>query len=192
LTLDGRDTAYAARLLLWKPGKRHDVLVVENRSYTGLRHRRAVIFVNKKFFVIVDEALGRAEGRATLHFQLAPVRAILDAKTRSARTGFRDGTNLLIQGIPQPGLRMLEEEGRVSFKYGTSEQRPAFRYELLKGTRSVRFVTALVPHTRDVPKVEIDLVGNPPPGARRVELEVRVDGARSRVGYDLSGRRRPG
>ncbi len=71
LTLDNQISAYAPRLRLWKPGSDVDTLVVENASYPGLTHRRAVFFVHKKIFVIVDEALGEAVGNLDLHFQLA-------------------------------------------------------------------------------------------------------------------------
>jgi heparan-sulfate lyase len=47
-------------------------LVVENQSYENLAHRRSVFFVDKRYFVIVDEAIGNATGDIDIHFQLAP------------------------------------------------------------------------------------------------------------------------
>ena len=40
-----------------------DVLVTENKSYGDLTHRRAIFFVNKTFFVLVDE--GYDAGKTT-------------------------------------------------------------------------------------------------------------------------------
>ena len=58
LTLGGEDSRYNPRLLLWQPGDDLDVLVVENGSYDNLTHRRTVFFVDKRYFVIVDDAIG--------------------------------------------------------------------------------------------------------------------------------------
>jgi heparan-sulfate lyase len=185
MTLDGRDTAYKPKLLLWKPGKRHDVLVVENAGYPGFTHRRAVIFAEKRFFVLVDEALGRTTGSALLHFQLAPVEAHFDLRAMTVRTGQPDGTNLFVAGMPQPGLKMVKEKGQVSFHYGSKQPRPAFSYELKKGASALRFVTALVPFEGEAPEVKVELVGKPRPGAKRLELVVTVNGKRTRVGYQL-------
>ena len=186
LTLDGRDIAYAPRLRLWKPGEELDTLVVENTSYEGFVHRRAVLFVRKAFFVLIDEALGDAAGNAMLHFQLAPGDAVFDEARPSVRTDF-DRANLLIHGLPQPDLAVEKERGQVSFKYGTREDRPAFRYQLPKPEGvGVRFVTVLVPYEdADPPVVSVELVGDPPPGASRVELDIRVGDISERVGYDL-------
>jgi heparan-sulfate lyase len=185
MTLDGRDTDYRPKLRLWKPGKRHDVLVVENAGYPGFTHRRAVIFAHKKFFVLVDEALGKAAGNAFLHFQLAPGGAKLDVRGKSARTGHPEGTNLLVAAMPQTGLKMVKEKGQVSFHYGSKEPRPAFRYEIKKGPSPLRFVTVLVPYEGKVPEVTAELVGKPRPGAKKLELVVTVSGERTRVGYRL-------
>ncbi len=76
LTLDGKNSAYAPQLLLWQPGDSLDILVVENKSYEGLVHRRSVFFVEKKYFVIVDDVIGPATGDVAIHFQLAPGEAI--------------------------------------------------------------------------------------------------------------------
>jgi heparan-sulfate lyase len=185
LTLDGRDAAYAPKLLLWKPGADLDTLVVENGSYPDLVHRRAVFFVQKRFFVIVDEALGKAQGNAWLHFQLAPGEAVIDERSLSARTGFPEGTNLLVQAMAQEGLSLVKEEGQVSFEYGKKQPRPAFRFELAKGQKPLRFVTVLVPHEGPAPAVRASLVGRPEPGADALELDVEVDDAKTRVGYEL-------
>ncbi len=68
LTLDGENSGYAPKLLLWKPGDDLDMLVVENAGYEQLTHRRAVFFVDKRYFVIIDEAYGDAIRRYRLTF----------------------------------------------------------------------------------------------------------------------------
>jgi len=189
LTLDGKDSRCAAKCLLWKPGRRLDVLAVENRSYGGLTHRRAVLFVRKKFFVLVDEALGKATGDVDLHFQLAPGAAVFDRAAPSARTDFREGANVLVRALAQPGMVLAKEKGQVSFHYGSREPRPAFRFRVRKGgAAGVRFVTLVVPYEGGVPETSIALVGSPRPGASKVELDVSVGRISARVGYDLTKR----
>ena len=90
LTLDGKNTVYAPKLLFWQPGEDLDVLVVENAGYPDLTHRRAVFFVDKKYFIIVDEAYGKGQGDVDIHFQFAPGKAVLDLETLMARTAFED------------------------------------------------------------------------------------------------------
>ena len=47
-----------------------ELVVFENQGYDNLKHRRAVFYVNKKFFVLVDEGIGNAEGTINLSFNL--------------------------------------------------------------------------------------------------------------------------
>lgn len=187
LTLNGGNTAYAPRKLLWKPGKDLDVLVVENKSYPDLTHRRAVLFVNKKYFVIVDEAIGSASGQVDLHFQLAPGQALFDHQQAAVRTGFSEGWNVLVQGLQQKGMQLEEEEGQVSFVYTKKEPRPAFRYRLGKDAsqRGLRFVTIVAPYTGLPPKIKARLLGRPQAGASHVKIKVTVDDKTQVIGYDL-------
>jgi heparan-sulfate lyase len=188
LTLDGKNSVYAPKLLMWKPGEDLDLLVVENASYPDLTHRRAVLFVDKKYFVIVDEALGTAKGNIDLHFQLAPGKAVFNAKTFSVNTDFNEGWNLLVCTAPQKGMQLKEEEGQVSFIYTQKEPRPAFCYNLVKSTgeQQIRYLTVLVPYEKNRPEVSARVIGKPAPGASHMELEVTVDGKKRKISYDLS------
>jgi heparan-sulfate lyase len=187
LTLDGKNTAYKPALRLWKPGKNLDTLVVENAGYENLTHRRAVLFVKKKFFVLVDDAIGKAGGNVDLHFQLAPGEAVFDKSTSSAHTDFKKGSNVLIRALTQKPMVLRKEKGQVSFKYGSKQPRPAFRFRIKKtsDTPGVRFVTLVVPYEGKVPEVKLSLVGSPAPGASRIELDVTVGATTARIGYDL-------
>jgi len=188
LTLNGEDTAYAPKLLLWKPGKDRDVLVVENASYSNLTHRRAMLFVDNKFFIIVDEAFGDGTGNVDLHFQLAAGKAVFDKAKFSVRSGFPDGWNVLVQAASQTGLKLEEEEGQVSFVYTKKEPRPAFRYRVVKETKEegVRFITIVAPYCGIRPEVSARIVGQPKPGTSPIDLEIVADGKVKRIRYDLS------
>lgn len=190
LTLNGGNSAYAPKLLLWKPEMDLDVLVVENASYPDLTHRRAVFFVEKKFFVIVDEAFGDGVGDVDLHFQLAPGEAMFDHEKFSVHTDFADGWNVLVQAMDPQGMKLEEEEGQVSFVYTKKEPRPAFRYRVRKEAKEtgVRFVTVVAPYDGAQPEVSARIIGQPKIGASHVDLEVVADGITKQIGYDLSSK----
>ena len=61
-----------SKTLLWKPEGDVQILVTENQSYSNLKHRRSIFFVDGSYFVIVDEATGTVTGNnnVNLHFQM--------------------------------------------------------------------------------------------------------------------------
>lgn len=186
LTLGDADTAYAPKLVLWQPGKTHDLFIVENKSYPNLAHRRAVYFIQKKYFVIVDEALGEAGGDVKIHFQLLPSSAVFDEKSFSVRTDFSDSSNLLVRSAPQKDLRLAAEEGQVSFIYTKKEPRPAFAYILPKSskTKISRFVTVIMPYAGKEPDVRISTPDIDKHGEKAYSFSVSVNGESSTVSYD--------
>ena len=78
LTLDEHDSVDRGRHLLWRSAPGFDALVVENdayddrfnsfeprtrvHAYSAMLHRRTVWFVDRSFFVLVDEAIGDPGG----------------------------------------------------------------------------------------------------------------------------------
>lgn len=47
--------------------------MTENPHYDGLKHRRSVFFVDQSYFVIVDEAVGNAQGVVNLNYHCVKV-----------------------------------------------------------------------------------------------------------------------
>ena len=187
LTLNGENSKYAPKSVLWKPGKMNDILVVENKSYENLKHRRSVFFVDKKYFVIVDEAIGNATGAVDIHFQLAPGVAVFNRDKLSVSSNFPEGWNVLVQTHPQPGLELSEEEGQVSFLYTKKEPRPAVRYRINKSdpNSNVRFVTLVAPYEKDKPNVKIRVIEEPKAGSSNLKLEIDENGTKKQIGYSL-------
>lgn len=176
LTLDGANSAYAPKRLAWQPGDSLDILVVENKSYPGLTHRRAVLFIDRKFFLLVDEGLGEATGNVDIHFQFAPGEISVDKATQSVRSTFEEGWNVSVQPMDTPGLLLEREAGQISVIYHEKQPRPAIRYRQPKTTgRGVRFVTAVVPYAGGAaPEVTTRVIGNPAIGSSEMHLEVQV------------------
>lgn len=187
LTLNGENTKYTPNLLLWKSGKDLDILVVENAGYDSLTHRRAVFFVDKRYFVIVDEAIGKGTGDVDLHFQLAPGDAVFDNKKYSVHSDFNDGWNVNVQTKKQKGLKLEEEEGQVSFLYTKKEPRPAFRYRIQKESEEtgIRFVTLVIPYEKEIPKVKIKVVGKSKTGSSLLKLKIKENGKTRFIGYSF-------
>ncbi|WP_114749254.1 heparinase II/III family protein [Pleomorphovibrio marinus] len=187
LTLNEQNSAYAPELLLWEPGENLDILVVENQSYPDLAHRRAVLFVDKSFFVIVDEAIGKGEGVLDLNFQLAPGNAVFDKETLSVHTDFENGYNLLVNTQLQPEIALVEQEGQVSFIYTQKEPRPAFSFQTEKRRtqKGFRYVTVLLPFQGEMPQASAKLVGKPKIGSKKISLEISVNGETKTLVYKI-------
>jgi heparan-sulfate lyase len=187
LTLNGQNSRYAPKLLLWSPGEREDILVVENGSYENLTHRRAVFFIDKRYFVIVDEAIGTATGTTGIHFQLAPGKAVFSERDGSVRSDFEDGWNVMIRTMPQKGLKLTEEEGQVSFQYTKKEPRPAFVFQTDKpAAEGIRFVTVVVPFEgRRAPDIKVEWPKEPV-GSPSLRLKIKEGNQSIVTGYSLN------
>jgi heparan-sulfate lyase len=188
--LNGENSKYAPKLLVWKPGENLDILVVENQSYAYLAHRRSVFFVDKKYFVIVDEAIGNANGDVDIHFQLAPGAgvAISNRDSFSVHTNFENGWNVFVKTQKQAGLTLEEEEGQVSFLYTKKEPRPAFCYRLKKSAEKekLHFVTLVIPFEKEAPEIKITRTAIE---SGKMEIEVFENGEKRRLFYTVASAR---
>jgi len=189
LTLNGENSKYGPKLLLWKPGKINDILVVENQSYENLKHRRSVFFVDKRYFILVDEAIGNDTGDVDIHFQLAPGAgdAIFNRENFSVKSNFTEGWNVMVKTLRQQGLDLAEEEGQVSFLYTKKEPRPAFRFRINKTNASsnIRFITVVAPYEKLSPDIKVKLIGKPEIGSSGLQLEIDENGTKRQIGYLL-------
>ncbi|HET7560292.1 MAG TPA: alginate lyase family protein, partial [Limnochordia bacterium] len=187
LTLDNANSVNAPRHLFWWDTPELAVVRFENQSYPDLCHRRTVFFVQRRFFVIVDEALGDARGDLDLHVQLAPGPAQIDAGSKTARTEFADGGNVLVWTPAVQAARMEEEAGYTSSRYGHYEPRPAFRLRLADGPPAA-LLSVIVPYRgAKPPRVVAALEPGFVPGADSLAVRCEVDNAAVVVGCD--GRR---
>ncbi|SOE23689.1 heparan-sulfate lyase [Spirosomataceae bacterium TFI 002] len=187
LTLNGENTKYAPKLLKWQPGDDLDILVVENAGNDNLTHRRSVFFVDKKYFVIVDEAIGTGTGDVDIHFQLAPGKAVFNENDLSVRSDFQDGWNILVRSNEQKGITLSEEEGQVSFIYTKKEPRPAFRYRLKKtnASENVQFVTLVAPYENEIPDIKVKLQNEKAIGSNSLKLVITENGKKIVVACQL-------
>jgi len=147
LTLDDRNLERAdSKCLYWSTEGDTDVLTVENPSYEGLTHRRTVLFVDRRFYVLLDEAEGDASGEVELHYNLVECDPQEDFRALSVETRFADGNNLRLQVFADKGTAMRRDEGRVSRTYRHYAERPAYAFVREKRAgEPVRFITLIQP-----------------------------------------------
>ena len=149
LTLDNKNMDITkAGLLSWKPAASPAVLTYSNPSYSNLTHKRSVLFVDNKFFLLIDQAIGNAAGELGIHFQLKEdSQPMLDTVNNEIHTTYADGNNLLIQYLGKQTSTLSAEEGKVSYSYRKELPRPAFVFEQHKTANAAPvFVTILLPY----------------------------------------------
>jgi heparan-sulfate lyase len=190
LTLNGENSVRAGKLVQWveDDGKGNASVTVENASYPNLTHRRTVLFVARRYFVLVDEALGAAEGDLDLHFQFGPAPVKIDPASKTARTGYPSGGNVLIWMAPDSPADLASEDAWFSPKHGAKEPAPACRYRHRAHRAPARFVTVLVPFTgAAAPHVQAATVDGDI-GADQITVQLEIDGHAYRLTRDLTAR----
>lgn len=136
-----------ARQHKWQTGNELDVLSYTNPSYPALNHRRSVLFVEHRYFLIIDEAQGLATGKLGVHYQLKEdSNPAFNNQQNTVVTQYADKNNLLISCLNSDKVGLKPEEGKVSYQYKKEVQRPAFAFEKPKTDgRTQRFVTVVYP-----------------------------------------------
>jgi hypothetical protein len=142
-----------ARLREWVSTEAYDLADAEHDAYLTLPdpvvHRRRVLFVKPRYWVIVDDLDGQAEHRVDLGFQFAPIDLIADVDpwVRARRSG---GRGLAI-GAWSAGLERSIVAGGVdplrgwhSAEYGRREAAPFVAYSVV-ARFPVRVISAVVP-----------------------------------------------
>ncbi len=185
LTLDGKDTKVAGKQRLWQTSSTFDAVVVENASYPKLLHRRSVWFVDRKFIVLLDEAIGAAKGKLDLHFQLAVGDVDVDEIRKCATTQFGDA-NILVWSARTVPVTLRTEQGWFAWTYGKRKPRIAFALRHAQPAPAA-YLTVLLPYRgTESPTVSATLGKGFTVGADRVTLRVEAIGKTWQVGRDLA------
>jgi hypothetical protein len=184
LTLDGKDSKTDGRLRLWHSSPELDVVVVENGSYAGLLHRRSVWFVDKQFYVFLDEAIGKTPGELCLHWTPSPGTGRFSTDRASFTTQFPDA-NVLIHNAGPHHAKFEEEDGWFAWDYGQRLPRKMLSVKHPEAAPAT-FLTVLAPYRgTNPPAVEATLVGNPIVGGNEVQISVSAFGKGWSVGRNL-------
>ena len=176
LTFSDRDIqTMDSKTLLWQPEGDVQILVTENQSYTYMAHRRSIFFVDGKYFVIVDEATGKADGWVNLHYQMPTGKTIGSRDDMHFHTENNNGCNMKLQVFGPEEMGMKMEEGWVSSDIMSKLKRINANFHAKKaGNQPVRFITVIVPNEKGGDNIPIsasfvdDYTGN------SMKLEVKV------------------
>jgi heparan-sulfate lyase len=185
LTLDGRDSANKPRHLLWAGRPNLECVAFENESYPGLTHRRTVFFVEGRFFVLLDEAIGSESGVLELHFQFAPGPFQLDAPAKRAWTALADGANVLLCMPEDSPVDLQPEAGQISYVLNRKQPRPAIACRHRESAPAF-YLTLLLPYRDRPPETALRMAGRFRPGQARAVCHVRIGGRSWRIGRDLA------
>ena len=150
-----------SKTLLWQPDGKIQILVTENQSYEKLKHRRSIFFVEGKYFVIVDEAVGAAKGMVKLHYQMPRDKVSNSRETMHFNTESEEGPNMKLQCFGPLGMTMEKSEGWISTAYQKKQKRMNASFNVKKtDNKPVRFITVIVPKDEpgDNPKISASFI----------------------------------
>jgi heparan-sulfate lyase len=177
-----------SKTLLWQPEGDVQILVTENQGYENLKHRRSVFFVDGKYFVIVDEAVGTGKGHIQLHYQLPRGKGANSRETMHHHTEFEDGRNMKLQCFGPEGMTMEKSEGWISTTYMKKFKRINMSFNAKKADENpVRYITVIVP--KDEPGDDVKISASfidKEFNANSLKLQVKVGKNKKRVlSYEL-------
>jgi len=145
----------AARLLDWCSTPGRELVDADHRGYAALPgggavHRRRVLFVDSRYWIIVDDINGEGEHHVDLQFQFAPLEVHV-APTLWARARGRSGAELFVRPFAGAPLKASVHAGEldpmrgwVSPVYGRREPAPLLVYSTVT-TLPLRLMTVLLP-----------------------------------------------
>ncbi len=185
LTLDNRNLeSTTSHKLLWDDSKDKVRVVVENQSYSDLKHRRSFYLLDGEVLVIADEVWGDAKGEVGVHFNLAPGKISFD-RDGTLHTLFDDGNNIKVKTSASIPISMAMQEGWTSKAYREREERPSYVVKCNKGDiPSILYVTVIAPDTEKY-KGSIAIVAKDTEIDSKLSFDIRVGATVHTLGYDL-------
>ncbi|MNL31933.1 Heparin-sulfate lyase precursor [compost metagenome] len=179
MTLDNKNITNAkGKSLAVVSNSQAEIVATENQGYANLKHRRYVFFVNKAFFVLVDEGIGAAAGTVNLNFNLCEGEneVIVSTDKNGAHTNFSDGNNMIMRTFGSESLTTLPFNGKVSYAPGIEFNRKAYTVNMTKSAgQTARYITVLYP-TSQASTTQINASFTQPFQETGVALEVNIDG----------------
>ncbi|WP_017258508.1 heparin-sulfate lyase HepC [Pedobacter arcticus] len=164
-----------------------EVIAVENQGYSNLKHRRYVFFVNKSFFVFVDEGIGSATGTVNLNFNLCEgdTEVVLAGDKNGAYTNFSDGNNVVVRTFADETLTTVPFNGKLSYTPGVEFSRKAYGVNMVKTAgQTARYITVVYPSIQ-ASAVQLNAVFKQAFSENGVSLEVTVDGTKYNLNCNL-------
>lgn len=179
-----------ARLRRWISTETFDLADAEHDAYGCLpdpvHHRRRVLFVKPRYWIIVDDLDGESQHQVEVRFQFAPMEITVDSALWG-RARRHQGPGLLVRPFADVSLRAEVRTGEVdpiqgwvSSHYGRREPAPVLVYSTT-ARLPVRFLTLLLPAEDPLaPPPAVSLLRDGGPGPSGIAWEsgevVRFEG----------------
>ena len=150
LSIGKQNIKKAAGKLLKSEEGATELVVFENQGYDNLKHRRAVFYVNKKFFVLVDEGIGNAEGTINLSFNLCEGTAsevVMDTDKNGVHTAFSNNNNIIVRTFANKAVTCSPFTGRIAYLVdGAYNTRQSYTIDMNKSAdETARYITVILP-----------------------------------------------
>ncbi|MBB2952187.1 heparin-sulfate lyase HepC [Sphingobacterium sp. JUb56] len=180
LTLNDKSMVITkAKLEKWESNTDLDILTYSNPSYSDMSHQRSILFIDQHYFLIIDRAIGIANGKLAIRFHLKEdSNPHYNRSKNTVYTSYTDGNNLLIQSLNLDKINLLEEKSKVSYQYRKELERPALGFEKEKPDgKQQTFISILYPYSNDkVPA--ISLIENPDNdyASGKLDITLTIDG----------------
>ena len=204
-------TKREGKLLKTETSTGYELVVTENQGYDDLTHRRAIFFVEGKFFVVVDEAYGTNSGSAiNLNFKLwggkgkdsngypESGKSYTAIDESGAHSTFDDNNNIILKSFSETseGYKFESSTGYYSNEIDQKTQRYWYRMSVTKqADKAARFITVIYPFAKadDFSKQTItaSFTDNAPEAAgtfhaEGVSVKVKVNGVDYTLSYKLN------
>ena len=168
-----------------------ELVVFENQGYDNLKHRRAVFYVNKEFFVLVDEGIGSAEGTVNLSFNLcegSSTEVVMDKEENGVHTAFSNDNNIIVRTFANNEITCSPFTGRIAYLVdGNYNDRQSYTIDMNKeSNETARYITVIIPvkKSTDINNISAHFTDNGY-SENSVSIEVNVGGTIYPLSYTL-------
>ena len=186
----GKQNIKKAELLKSEEGAT-ELVVFENQGYDNLKHRRAVFYVNKEFFVLVDEGIGSAEGTVNLSFNLcegSSTEVVMDKEENGVHTAFSNDNNIIVRTFANKEITCSPFTGRIAYLVdGNYNDRQSYTIDMNKeSNETARYITVIIPvkKSTDINNISAHFTDNGY-SENSVSIEVNVGGTIYPLSYTL-------
>ena len=167
-----------------------ELVVFENQGYDNLKHRRAVFYVNKEFFVLVDEGIGSAEGTVNLSFNLcegSSTEVVIDKEENGVHTAFSNDNNIIVRTFANKEITCSPFTRIAYLVDGNYNDRQSYTIDMNKeSNETARYITVIIPvkKSTDINNISAHFTDNGY-SENSVSIEVNVGGTIYPLSYTL-------
>lgn len=142
-----------------------ELLVTSHLIKDGVTHRRTVFFVDREFFVIVDDVFGGISEKANFNIHLLSTAAnptVFSEDDRCLYTTFSDGNNMYVKTFVEneQDFAIVKKTSKFSSALGEETgDRVGYQFTNRKlADKSVRFITVILPFSGAPESISVDAV----------------------------------